>query len=192
MRGKCREAIRLLERTGDYWQVHIARYQIAASMYRLGDLQGALEESKLNYRSGIELGDEQASGIILDIWVRATGGVISERIMKPELERQRHDAQGRAQVLFAEGVRLLGVGNVSEARSQIQNAIDVVEKAGVAQRLHIAVLVMAGDRLATASIEAGAFNFEKASSTITCRESYSSKGYSIRLVVQKRFSTCIS
>ena len=35
---KCREAIRLLERTGDYWQVHIARYQIAASLYRLGDL----------------------------------------------------------------------------------------------------------------------------------------------------------
>ena len=38
---KCREAIRLLERTGDYWQCHIARYQIAASLYRLGDLRGA-------------------------------------------------------------------------------------------------------------------------------------------------------
>ncbi len=84
---KCRDAIRLLERTGDYWQVHIARYQIAASLYRLGDLAGALEESQLNYRSGIELGDEQASGIILDVWVRATGGTIQDSILKAELAR---------------------------------------------------------------------------------------------------------
>jgi signal transduction histidine kinase/CheY-like chemotaxis protein len=128
---KCREAIRLLERTGDYWQTHIARYQIAASLYRLGDLRGALEESQLNYRSGIELGDEQASGIILDIWVRATGGAISERIMKPELDRQRHDAQGRAQVLFADGLRLLATGHFKEAQTRIDEANDVVEKAGV-------------------------------------------------------------
>lgn len=128
---KCREAIRLLERTGDYWQVHIARYQIAASLYRLGDLQGALEESKLNYRSGIELGDEQASGIILDVWVRATGGAISEQILKPELERARHDAQGRAQVLFADGIRLFGAGRYVEAQDRIEQAIEVVEKAGV-------------------------------------------------------------
>ena len=91
---KCREAISLLERTGDFWQVHIARYQIAASLYRLGDLAGALEEAQLNYKSGIELGDEQASGIILDVWVRATGGGIPESILEPELARQRHDAQG--------------------------------------------------------------------------------------------------
>jgi two-component system sensor kinase len=121
----------LLERTGDYWQVHIARYQIAASLYRLGDLQGALEESQANYRSGIELGDEQASGIILDVWVRATGGAISERILKPELERSRHDAQGRAQVLFADGIRLFGDGQFSDAQARFEQAIDVVEKAGV-------------------------------------------------------------
>ena len=26
---KCREAVRLLERTGDYWEMHIALYQVA-------------------------------------------------------------------------------------------------------------------------------------------------------------------
>jgi signal transduction histidine kinase/CheY-like chemotaxis protein len=128
---KCRDAIRLLERTGDYWQVHIARYQIAASLYRLGDLAGALEESQLNYKSGIELGDEQASGIILDVWVRATGGAIQEKILNAELERVRHDAQGRAQVLFASGIHLLGSDKLVESQQQIERAIEVADKAEV-------------------------------------------------------------
>ena len=84
-----------------------------------------MEEAQLNYKSGIELGDEQASGIILDVWVRATGGEIPESILKPELERQRHDAQGRAQVLFADGLRLLGAGNLDEAKQRIEEAIEV-------------------------------------------------------------------
>ncbi len=65
---KCREAIRLLERTGDYWEVNIARYQVAASLYRLGDLPGAIAEARRMYQSGVELGDAQATGISLDIW----------------------------------------------------------------------------------------------------------------------------
>ncbi len=128
---KCREAIRLLERTGDYWQVHIARYQIAASLYRLGDLAGALEEAQLNYRSGIELGDEQASGINLDIWVRATGGALPEAILTQELARQRPDAQGQSQVLFASGVRYLENGNLEQAEEHLQNAVNVARTAGV-------------------------------------------------------------
>jgi two-component system sensor kinase len=127
---KCREAIRLLERTGDYWQVHIARYQIAASLYRLGDLGGALEEAQLNYRSGIELGDEQASGINLDLWVRATGAV-PESILEKELARPRHDVQGKAQVLFAQALQMLGAGQLMEAEELIQEAIDLAYAAGV-------------------------------------------------------------
>jgi two-component system sensor kinase len=128
---KCREAIRLLERTGDYWQVHIARYQIAASRYRLGDLAGALEESQANYKSGIELGDEQASGIILDVWVRATGNSAPAEIFDQELRRQRRDAQGKAQVLFANGVRLLEAGELEMSVQLITEAILVAQKAGV-------------------------------------------------------------
>ena len=127
---KCREAIRLLERTGDYWQVHIARYQIAASLYRLGDLAGALEEAQLNYRSGIELGDEQASGINLDLWVRATGAV-PDSILERELGRPRHDVQGKAQVLFADALQMLGNGHLEEAEDLIQEAISVGWNGGV-------------------------------------------------------------
>jgi signal transduction histidine kinase/CheY-like chemotaxis protein/tetratricopeptide (TPR) repeat protein len=128
---KCREAIRLLERTGDYWQVHIARYQIAASLFHLGDLAGAVEESQINYKSGMELGDEQASGINLDVWVRAADGPIPQHIIAKELERRRHDAQGQAQVLFANGVQLLRSGNPTGAVDFIQRAHETAQAAGV-------------------------------------------------------------
>jgi len=78
---KSREAVRLLQRTGDYWELNMARYQMGASLYRLGNLRGALEVAELIHQSGLELGDEQASGISLDIWAFATGGRIPEGIL---------------------------------------------------------------------------------------------------------------
>jgi len=137
---KCREGIRLLERTGDYWQVHIARYQIAASLYRLGDLAGALEEAQLNYKSGIELGDEQASGINLDIWARATPGGIPQAICEQEFKRQRHDAQGKSQVAFAEGLELLHAGDLEKAEQVIAAGIAVGYGAGVANAYTLPLL----------------------------------------------------
>ena len=126
----CREAIRLLERTGDYWEVHTARYQIAASLYHLGDMKGAIEESQRNYRSGLELGDEQASGIILDVWSRAAGGIIPKELVESELARDRNDVQSVAQVLLAESVRQLGAGEIDKAAEAIERAVEVTNSAG--------------------------------------------------------------
>ncbi|MBN2578935.1 MAG: AAA family ATPase [Pirellulales bacterium] len=128
---KCREAVRLLERTGDFWQVHIGRYQVAAALYHLGDLQGAVEESQINYRSGLELGDKQATGIILDIWARATCGAVPEPILRQELDRPRDDVQGSAQLALAEGVCLLGSGNAIRAAEVLEKALRTADRAGV-------------------------------------------------------------
>ncbi|MEX2169083.1 MAG: ATP-binding protein [Pirellulales bacterium] len=128
---KCREAVRLLERMGDYQQVHTARYQIAASLYHLGDFRAALEEAQLNHRSGVELGDEQASGINLDVWARSGHGTIPSDILERELERERFDAQGTAQVLLAKGVCLLEQGSAHEAIAVFEKAIDITRAAGV-------------------------------------------------------------
>jgi len=128
---KGREAVRLLERTGDYWEVHIARYQVAAALYRLGDLQGAIEQAQRNYESGIKLGDEQASGISLDVWSRASFGRVPESILARELARRRQDAQGTAQVMLAEGVRLLNAGRADQAGEVFEQALEVARKAGV-------------------------------------------------------------
>ncbi len=128
---KCREAIRLLERAGDYWQVHIARYQIAASLYRLGNADAALKEAQCNYRSGIELGDEQASAIILDVWARVTRGTVPEEILEQEVHRPQRDVQGRAQVLFAKGLCLVRKGDCSGAAEILEQAIAEVDQAGI-------------------------------------------------------------
>ncbi|SFI30003.1 response regulator [Planctomicrobium piriforme] len=128
---KCRRAVQILERTGDFWQVHIARYQIAASLYRLGDIEAALEETRRNYSSGIMLGDEQASGIILDIWARSAPGRLPISVLETELARRRPDEQGRAQVLLARGVQFIGMGQPRQAADVLATAAANIEKAGV-------------------------------------------------------------
>ncbi len=128
---RCREAVRLLERTGDFWEVHIARYQIAAALYRLGDLQSAVEQAQRIHESGLELGDFQASGISLDVWARAVPNSVPVDVLRTELERTRPDAQGTAQVLLAEGARLMGVKDYEQAATAFERALDVAGQAGV-------------------------------------------------------------
>jgi PAS domain S-box-containing protein len=128
---KCRAAIRLLERTGDHWEVNIARYQIAASLYRLGDLRGAAAEARRMYQSGVDLGDAQATGISLDIWARATLGRVPADVIQAELARPSADVQRTAQVLAAEAVRLLHDNRPAEAADVLERGQQQVQRAGV-------------------------------------------------------------
>ncbi|MBN2295437.1 MAG: response regulator [Pirellulales bacterium] len=120
---KCREAMRLLERTGDYWEWHIAIYQIAASLYRLGDMQGAVQVAQRMHKSGLELGDEQASSISLDIWALATRGMVPEDILAKEVDRQRSNGQTKAQILLAQGVQLTECGQHKRAVSIFEQVV---------------------------------------------------------------------
>ncbi|MGD9645808.1 MAG: ATP-binding protein [Pirellulales bacterium] len=141
---KCRAAVRILERLGDYWQVHMARYQIAAALYHLGDMSGAIEESQLNYRSGIEVGDTQASGIIFDVWSRAAHGDIPDELFDVELERERtDDAQGTAEVLLAEGLRQIARQNYAQAVEVLERGAAIAAAAGVQNAYTIPAVVWA-------------------------------------------------
>jgi two-component system sensor kinase len=127
----CREAVRLLRRTGDYWEVNIARYQIAASLYRQGELRGALEEAQGIHQSGLELGDGQAAGISLDVWAWAAGGKVPAAEVRAELDRPSKDVQRAAQVLVAEAVRLLGEDRPGEAAGVLVRAARLLRDADV-------------------------------------------------------------
>ncbi|MBN2021240.1 MAG: response regulator [Pirellulales bacterium] len=129
--AKCREAVRLLGRMGDYWEMHIAQYQIAAALYRLGDMQAAVAEARRMHLSGLELGDEQASGISLDIWSLASGGRVPEDALRRELDRARPDAQGVVQVLVAQGVQLSAAGQHEQAVAVFQRAQKVGRRLGL-------------------------------------------------------------
>ena len=128
---KCRQAVALLERTGDYWEVNIARYSIANSIYRRGDLRRAVSEAKRLYQAASEIGDDKVSGFILDVWSRATGGRLPAEVVRRELQKERHDVQATAQVLLAEAVRLLGQDELDEAEKTLIQAREVCRKVGM-------------------------------------------------------------
>lgn len=128
---KGRTAIRLLERTGDYWQVHIARYQVAASHYHLGNCQTALVEVRKNHQSGVESGDEQASGIIFDVWARAAQGDLPKELYTVEAARERHDVQGYSQVLIAAGIAAIYQQQWSVAIDKLTQADVHARRAGI-------------------------------------------------------------
>ncbi|MBN1911085.1 MAG: response regulator [Pirellulales bacterium] len=127
----CLTGMRLLERTGDYWEVHIARYQIAASLYRLGRLSEAVEEARSLHESGLQLGHDQASGISLEVWSMATDGQVPEDALQRELARERFDIQSAVQVMLAQGVRLTSTGKHDEAVVVFERALAVGNRLGL-------------------------------------------------------------
>ena len=125
------EAIKIFEQTGDWWEANLARYQRGLAHFRLGKLEEAIEDSHRVHRSGLELGDAQASGITLHTWVMAAQGNVPAEIIATELERPRHDFQVIAQVMMAESVRLIYCDQFDEAIESLQNASRVVAKHGL-------------------------------------------------------------
>ena len=111
--------------------MHIARYQVAASLYHLGDFEGALNEVRLNYRSGTELGDEQASGIIFDVWARVFRTPLPTELLEVELQRSRQDRQGSVQVLIAAGIHDVYQHQWPTAIESLEQAYALARKAGI-------------------------------------------------------------
>lgn len=119
---RCREAIRLLERTGDRWEMNTARWHIAFSQYRLGELGAAVETAREVHRSGSEIGDAQARGISLSVWSKATGGDVPTELVERELEGVGTDVHTGAEVLQAHAIALLREGRLDEAADVLRRA----------------------------------------------------------------------
>ena len=129
----CRRAADLLDRTGDCWEANTAKWHIAFSLYRLGDLAGAVEASRLVRRAAIEIGDHQAAGIALSAWSKASSGEVGADIIHGDLERLGEDVHTAAEVLQAEAVRLIGAGRPDEAASTLGRAARMVKSKGLKQ-----------------------------------------------------------
>ena len=129
--AKCSEAVTLLERTGDVWEINIARYHVGASLFRLGRLGEAVREVRTVYESGMKLGDQQAPGVSLDVWARASGGKVPAGIIESELNRPTEDVQRRVQVLQARAAQFLAENRPREAAAVLRQAIKVASDADV-------------------------------------------------------------
>jgi tetratricopeptide (TPR) repeat protein len=128
---RMREALELLEQTGDRWELNNCRLQIAMARYRLGDLAGAAEDAKAAWDAGLDIGDPQARGIGLEAWAKSTDGQVPEEVIRAELERSSEDVLTIAGVMQAEGVRLLGVDEPSEAVGAFAESQRLFRRAGM-------------------------------------------------------------
>jgi tetratricopeptide (TPR) repeat protein len=126
-----REALELLESTGDQWEVNNCRLQIAMALYRLGDLAGAAETSRAARKAGLEIGDAQARGIGLEGWAKATDGLVPADQIHAELERSSEDLLTLASVKQAEGVRLLAVDEAEGAVRAFEESQRLFRHAGM-------------------------------------------------------------
>ena len=126
-----RQAVEILERTGDYWEFHIAQYQLAASLFRTGATNEAIEACEQTYASAIKHGDYQATGNIIAVWSRAAFGNVPEHIIRDERDRNVYDPQRSCQVRLACGVADFYHRRFESAVSHFRGAIEIAETAGV-------------------------------------------------------------
>ena len=125
------QAVSILERTGDYWEVHIARYQYAASLFRQGHLREALDQAQINYQSALGRSDFQGTGNIVEVWARAALGNIPSDVLQIELNRDVDDAQRISQVKLACGVHQFYKDQFAEAYDTFAEAVKIAESASV-------------------------------------------------------------
>ncbi len=130
---RCREAIRLLERTGDRWEQNTATWHLVLCHYRLGELDQAAALAPLVYESASAIGDQAAAGIVLSGWARATNGQVPAEAVATELRRDTGDAHTSTEVRLADALRWLRSGQVEQALSQLEAAAEVIAGKGLRQ-----------------------------------------------------------
>lgn len=129
----CREAIRLLESTGDQWEVSTAGWNLAMCLHRKGELNEAAEVARGVYESAMAIGDQTSAGVGLSVWTRATGGRVDAHLIFDELSRGSKDASTTAELRLAAGLQALRSMDFDEAAVQLAEAAATVRKAGLRQ-----------------------------------------------------------
>jgi tetratricopeptide (TPR) repeat protein len=127
----CREAVRLCERAGDYWERNMAWWQSANALYRKGELAAAIAESRRLYEACVEMGDDKVSGFSVDVWSRASGGRLPADIVQREMQKERNDVWATTLVLLAEAVRRVGQDELDDAVKVLTQAHDVCRSGGM-------------------------------------------------------------
>jgi diguanylate cyclase (GGDEF)-like protein len=131
--ASCKEAIRLLESTGDRWELNTAKWHMAFAHYRRGELAEAADIARALHREGVDSGEAQASGISLGAWAKATGGHVPLEAIEQELARPVGDVHTRAEVLQASAIGLIGAGRPDEAAEVLERAWRMVREKGLRQ-----------------------------------------------------------
>jgi len=129
--SSCTEAVRLLERTGDQWEINTALWHIAFAHYRLGNLAKSAELCEQVYRTGAEIGDHAAAAIALAGWSRATEGRVPAELIEAELGRKTDDLHTTSEVHLGEALRQLQLGRPAVAVQLLSDTYRTIHRAGL-------------------------------------------------------------
>ncbi|MEO6605456.1 MAG: protein kinase [Aeromicrobium sp.] len=129
----CREAIRLLESTGDQWEVNTAGWNLALCLHRKGDLRQAAAIAKGVYESAVAIGDQTSAGVGLSVWTRAACGDVDPSLITTELDRESMDASTTAELRLAAGIAAHSVGDLAGAVAHLDAAADTIRASGLRQ-----------------------------------------------------------
>jgi two-component system sensor kinase len=127
----CREAVRLLERTGDFWERNMAWWQGANAVFRQGDLARAVSEAQKLYEACVEMGDDKLAGFSLDVWSRASGRQVPADVVQRESKKEGKNVWATALVLLAEAVRRVRQDELTEAAEYLTQAYNVCRNSGM-------------------------------------------------------------
>ncbi len=128
-----REAIRLLESTGDQWEVNTAGWNLAMCLHRKGQLREAADTAKGVYESAVAIGDQTSAGVGLSVWTRAACNDVDPQLITAELERESMDASTMAELRLAAGIAAHHAGDLAGAVVYLDSAADTIRKAGLRQ-----------------------------------------------------------
>jgi len=128
---KFMDALRVLNKAGDQWEINNSKYHIGLCFHRLGGLRDAVNFSSDSYHAAMGIGDSQAAGLSLEVWSKATWGHAPRITIKDTPDFWKGDVQAIQSVLQAEVVFLLGKGLYEEASKVFQKADQLTREAGL-------------------------------------------------------------
>jgi two-component system sensor kinase len=128
---KLLEAIRLLDRTGDQWEISTALWHLGFCYYRLGRVSESMAMFRRCLDNGRMTGNLQATAIAVSGMAKVSGGMVDPDEVADLLDRCSGDLHTTGELAAGEAVRLIATGDAEGAAALLTRVRREVRRAGV-------------------------------------------------------------
>ena len=135
------KAIVAFEKTGDFWELHIARFHKGCCHFGLGDLGQAVSETRRVFESSSRIGDSRPMCSTW-LWARATQGNLPFEELRSCFPCRPDDVMSTLHGIMAEGLWHSFHGREEESLAAFERSADMVKKSLCVNSHTILVLPM--------------------------------------------------